>query len=79
MIFCKGDLTSVIHIQDALTEFQALSGLAPSPGKSSIFFSGVSFNSRLAILNVLGFQEGTLPVRYLGVPLISTKLKASDC
>jgi hypothetical protein len=76
MIFCKGELTSVNHIQDAFTEFQALSGLSLSPGKSSIYFSGVSLNSRLAILNVLGFQEGTLPVRYLGVPQISTKLKA---
>lgn len=79
MIFSKGDLTSVNHILTALTEFQALSGLSPSPGKSSIYFSGVNTSSRLAILNVLGFKEGILPVRYLGVPLISTKLKASDC
>ncbi|XP_058192110.1 uncharacterized protein LOC131309505 [Rhododendron vialii] len=79
MIFCKGDLTSVKHIHDALTEFQELLGFSPSPGKSSIYFSGVNNSSRLAILNVLEFKEGTLPVRYLGVPLISTKLRASDC
>ncbi|KAF7123912.1 hypothetical protein RHSIM_Rhsim12G0101400 [Rhododendron simsii] len=78
MIYCKGDLTSVNHIQAALTEFHALSGLSPCPGKSSIYFSGVNTSSRLAILNVLGFKEGTLPIRHLEVPLISTKLKASD-
>ncbi|KAF7138186.1 hypothetical protein RHSIM_Rhsim07G0148800 [Rhododendron simsii] len=33
----------------------------------------------MAILDVLRFNEGTLPVKYLGVPLLSTKLKASDC
>lgn len=79
MIFCKGDLTSVNHIHDALIEFQDLSGLSPSPGKSSIFFSRVNNSTKMAILNALEFREGTLLVRYLGVPLISTKLKASDC
>ncbi|CAN0924228.1 hypothetical protein LINGRAHAP2_LOCUS34045 [Linum grandiflorum] len=28
---------------------------------------------------VLGFQVGELPVRYLGVPLVSGRLKAADC
>ncbi|KAL5861836.1 hypothetical protein ACOSQ4_003132 [Xanthoceras sorbifolium] len=27
----------------------------------------------------MGFQEGVLPVKYLGIPLISTKLMAVDC
>lgn len=30
-------------------------------------------------MNVVKFNEGFLPVRYLGVPLISTKLKSKDC
>ncbi|KAH7866207.1 hypothetical protein Vadar_017075 [Vaccinium darrowii] len=79
MIFCKGELSSILCIQEALTEFEALSGLSPSPGKSNIFFSGVPPTVKQAILEALHFQEGTLPVRYLGVPLISTKLKYTDC
>ncbi|KAK4390843.1 hypothetical protein Sango_2147600 [Sesamum angolense] len=31
------------------------------------------------MIDVLGFQEGFLPVRYLGVPLISSRLKIADC
>lgn len=44
MIFCKGELRSIQHIQAALSEFESLSGLSPSPGKSSIFFSGIHIN-----------------------------------
>ncbi|KAF7123866.1 hypothetical protein RHSIM_Rhsim12G0101000 [Rhododendron simsii] len=38
MMFYKGELPYIKHIRNALTEFEALSGLSPSPGKSSIFF-----------------------------------------
>lgn len=79
MIFCKGELSSILCIQEALSEFETLSGLSPSPGKSSIFFSGVPSTVKQSILDALHFQEGSLPVRYLGVPLISTKLKYVDC
>ncbi|GJS59979.1 reverse transcriptase domain-containing protein [Tanacetum coccineum] len=34
---------------------------------------------KLSILNVLPFEEGRLPVKYLGVPLVSSRLKARDC
>lgn len=29
--------------------------------------------------NLFGFKEGTLPIKYLGVPLISTRLTTGDC
>ncbi|KAH7845388.1 hypothetical protein Vadar_001417 [Vaccinium darrowii] len=79
MIFCKGDLSSIKHIQASLIEFESLSGLAPSPGKSNIFFSGVNSSTKADILTLLGFKEGSLPIKYLGVPLLSTKLKHIDC
>ncbi|KAL0297854.1 UNVERIFIED_CONTAM: hypothetical protein Sangu_3175900 [Sesamum angustifolium] len=31
------------------------------------------------ILHILGFPQGTFPVRYLGVPLITSKLSLADC
>ena len=79
MIFCKGDLSSFKCIQEALTEFASLSGLVPSPGKSNAFFSGILSTVKTSILDTLGFKEGILPMKYLGVPLISTKLKYSNC
>ncbi|XP_028068678.1 uncharacterized protein LOC114271244 [Camellia sinensis] len=79
MIFCKGDVFTVLVIKEGLDEFQSLSGLSPSPHKSHIFFSGCEKKLRDELLNVVKFNEGLLPVRCLGVPLISTKLKSSDC
>ncbi|KAL0401921.1 UNVERIFIED_CONTAM: putative ribonuclease H protein [Sesamum latifolium] len=34
---------------------------------------------RHRLLAILGFQEGHLPVRYLGLPLISSRLSIEDC
>jgi len=70
---------SVQLIQNSLQEFEALSGLSPSQSKSNIFFSGVHPTIRRDIIQLLGFNEGELPVRYLGVPLLTTKLRHIDC
>lgn len=79
MIFCKGELSSIQCIHNALNEFASLSGLTPSPGKSIAFFSRVPTTIKNSILQTLGFNEGNLPVKYLGVPLITTKLRYTDC
>ncbi|GKD60252.1 hypothetical protein Tco_1297761, partial [Tanacetum coccineum] len=34
---------------------------------------------KLDILNVLPFEEGKLPVKYFGVPLVSSRLIYRDC
>ena len=79
MILCKGEEASVSMIRDCLQQFMGLSGLVPNPAKSHMFSCGISMACKLRLLSILGFQEGVLPMRYLGVPLISTKLRASDC
>jgi len=52
-----------------------LSGLKANPSKSSIFLAGVSLEVKQDILATIQMPEGTLPVRYLGVPLITS----ADC
>ncbi|XP_028083430.1 uncharacterized protein LOC114284679 [Camellia sinensis] len=79
MIFSKGDPGAVTLIMQGFEEFRDLSGLTPNPSKSNIFFSGCSSALKEDILQIANFTEGSLPVKYLGVPLITTKLKASDC
>ncbi|KAL3582919.1 hypothetical protein D5086_017251 [Populus alba] len=54
-------------------------GLYPNPNKSDIFLSGPLGAEREQIINILGFREGELPMKYLGVPLISSRLKAINC
>lgn len=75
MVFCKGHPPFVQLIKSGLLEFQALSSLAPNTKKSHVFFSGCDPSLIENILRITQFQEGKLHVRYLGVPLISTRLK----
>ena len=44
-----------------------MSGLSPSLDKSSVIFAGVRDETKSDILDIMGFKEGNLPVRYLGV------------
>ena len=43
------------------------------------FIAGVAEPEKIRLCSLMGFQLGSLPVKYLGVPLISTKLSVSDC
>lgn len=78
-IFSKADRSSVMGIKEGLCQFQRLSGLTVSERKSNIFFGGCSNHFKNTIKGTLGFQEGVLPVRYLGLPLVSNMLKVRDC
>ncbi|KAL0459205.1 UNVERIFIED_CONTAM: hypothetical protein Slati_0547700 [Sesamum latifolium] len=59
--------------------FSALSGLHVSPTKSHLILSKFAQHNRNRLLGGVGFQEGHLPVRYLGLPLIASRLFLSDC
>nr|GEY73687.1 hypothetical protein [Tanacetum cinerariifolium] len=77
-IFDRGDVESARVILESLDEFKLTSGLVPSIHKSTTFFCNVPYHVKLAILNIMPFSEGDLPVKYLGVPLISTRLLNND-
>ncbi|CAN1162171.1 LINE-1 reverse transcriptase homolog [Linum perenne] len=80
LVFKNGTESGVNGIRNVLAEFYQMSGLQLNPDKSEIFFSrSVSSNVRMAIVRSSGFIEGLLPVRYLGVPLTSGKLRSADC
>ncbi|GJU00845.1 reverse transcriptase domain, reverse transcriptase zinc-binding domain protein [Tanacetum coccineum] len=78
-IFSRGDVDSAKVIMDSLEEFKRTSGLVPSIRKSTTFFCNVLNHVKLAILNIMPFSEGGLLVKYLGVPLISSRLLNKDC
>nr|GEV22087.1 hypothetical protein [Tanacetum cinerariifolium] len=65
-------------IKDTLNEFKDASGLNPSMPKRKAYFCNVINNTKLAILNILPFEEDRLPVKYLGVPLVSSRLISKD-
>ncbi|GJS20963.1 RNA-directed DNA polymerase, eukaryota, reverse transcriptase zinc-binding domain protein [Tanacetum coccineum] len=78
-IFAHGDPYSVKVIMDAMEEFKNASGLIPSLPKSTAYFCNVLNHTKLSILHILPFEEGRLPVKYLGVPLVSSRLVFRDC
>ncbi|GJT86427.1 retrovirus-related pol polyprotein from transposon TNT 1-94 [Tanacetum coccineum] len=78
-IFSRGDVNSAKVIMESLEEFKNVSGLVPSLSKSTAFFCNVTSHVKQSILHIMPFSEGTLPVIYLGVPLISTRLFNRDC
>ncbi|KAK4384260.1 hypothetical protein Sango_3079200 [Sesamum angolense] len=66
-------------IEPGLDRFATLSGLNTNPQKSQLIISKAAAGLRDSLLATLGFQEGQLPVRYLGLPLISARLSIADC
>lgn len=69
MFFSKADKYSPMAMKAIFEEFSASSGLQINNDKSNVFISGVSTD----------FKEGKLLVRYLGVPLIASRLSIKDC
>ncbi|GKB47584.1 hypothetical protein Tco_0898337 [Tanacetum coccineum] len=78
-LFAHGDVNSAQVIMAYLDEFKGVSGLVPSLLKSTTYFFNVLNHTKLAILNILPFKEGRLPIKYLGVPLITSRLVYRDC
>ncbi|KAL0295117.1 UNVERIFIED_CONTAM: hypothetical protein Sangu_3204000 [Sesamum angustifolium] len=79
LLFCKAHLPSIKVLTNTLTEFATLSGLKVNPAKSQIILSSSVQQERQQILEYLGFHEGSLPIRYLGIPLTSSRLTIADC
>ncbi|GJY62450.1 putative RNA-directed DNA polymerase [Tanacetum coccineum] len=78
-LFAHGDENSARVIMDSLEEFKNASGLTPSLPKSTAYFCNVLNYVKIRILSILPFEEGTLPVKHLGVPLVPSRLVYRDC
>jgi hypothetical protein len=79
MLFVAADIPSIKLIKEGLEEFRMLSGLSVNQSKSEVFCANVPSDLQAQILSILQFRAGKLPVRYLGMPLISGKLSYDDC
>ena len=79
LIFSKGKLDSIIGIQRVMELFYTYSGLQLNSSKCELFSAGVNGARLLEIQQATGFKLGTLPVRYLGVPLVTRRLTDKDC
>ncbi|XP_062103950.1 uncharacterized protein LOC133815080 [Humulus lupulus] len=72
----KGSIQCVKHIFEA---FCNSTGLKANHSKSHVYFGEVLNSDKISLLQILQFEEGTFPLKYLGVPMRPTKWKAADC
>ncbi|XP_074317080.1 uncharacterized protein LOC141653264 [Silene latifolia] len=79
LLFCKGDACSMMTILRTFVTFSKTSGLNMSKGKSNAYFNGVKNSLKQEILLISGMVEGSLPFKYLGVPIKTTRLTTKDC
>nr|GEU56333.1 putative reverse transcriptase domain, reverse transcriptase zinc-binding domain protein [Tanacetum cinerariifolium] len=78
-LFVHGDVDSARVIMDTLVEFKEALVLTSSLPKSTAYFCNILNYTKLDILNILPFEEGKLSVKYLGIPLASSRLLYWDC
>lgn len=78
-LFCKGNMDSIIVIHRTVSRFSKASGLYPNLEKSEFFFSNVPEDVIHDALETTGYQQGFLPIKYLGLPLITKQITAHDC
>ncbi|KAK4397797.1 hypothetical protein Sango_1255200 [Sesamum angolense] len=79
ILFCNVDEVTSSIFQRGLQVFASLFGLHANLDINQLIISKSVPGNRELLLQRLSFQEGYLPVRYLGLPLISSKLTLSDC
>ncbi|XP_039055469.1 uncharacterized protein LOC120198169 [Hibiscus syriacus] len=77
--YFKGNLESVTGVIIVLEQFYSMSGLKLNVAKSEMFSAGISVRTLDLIKNSTGVSTGSLPVRYLGVPIITKNLTIKDC
>ena len=68
LIFCEADLDQILILCMILIWFEAMLGLKINLGKSELVLVGVVHNVDLFLV-VLGCKQGSLPMKYLGLPL----------
>ncbi|XP_063942672.1 uncharacterized protein LOC135150335 [Daucus carota subsp. sativus] len=78
-VFCKGEQASIMTLLDTVSLFCDCSGLKLNKEKCRAFFCNVPDDLVLSTMNDYGFAQGTLPITYLGLPLITSRLTTSLC
>jgi len=76
MIFCKGKLSCINSFIKLFTRYAQAFGQIVSPNKSTVYSFSIPHARLETIVDVIGFQVGSLTFTYLGVPIFNGKPKA---
>ncbi|KAK2401903.1 hypothetical protein QL285_051464 [Trifolium repens] len=75
LIFTRGDAKSVELVMAKLHNFSRFTGLFINPSKCKVYYyGGVNEHIKAVVRQITSFTDGSLPFRYLGIPLTSKKL-----
>ncbi|GAA0146879.1 hypothetical protein LIER_36403 [Lithospermum erythrorhizon] len=78
-ILCRASMETDVCIKNVLIKFGKIAGLSRNLSKSSLYCAGIGAELREEISQVLGIGSDRLLVKYLGVPLITSRLSRRDC
>lgn len=78
LVFTDGSANSLKGVLEVMKQFADISGLCINVAKSSIFATGQSITPLMSEATSTGITVGTLPVRYLGMPLTTKALTRPD-
>ncbi|XP_074288955.1 uncharacterized protein LOC141614100 [Silene latifolia] len=79
LMFCKGNAQSIMLLIRAFSSFSRSSGLTMNNTKSEVYYNGVASELKNDIQQATSFVEGSLPFRYLGVPIQAGRLTKLEC
>lgn len=79
IIFCKAKPIAVQLLMEAFKVFTSCTGLKANLDKSQIVFRGECTAMQKECLEVTGFAEGKLPLKYLGMPITASRLTKVEC
>jgi len=78
LVFSDGLESSIAGILSILDDFKLGSGLGINREKTALLLDRGNFERKRQLAANLGITHGSLPVRYLGVPLMAQKMKRQD-
>ncbi|KAG7589015.1 Reverse transcriptase zinc-binding domain [Arabidopsis suecica] len=78
MVFAEGTKRSIEGIMSVFDDFAKCSGLKISIEKSTLYMAGIAPETQAEIQQSFPFATGQLPVRYLGLPLMTKAMSAQD-
>lgn len=78
LIFFDGTSTSLRGILEVLRDFQKSTGLALNLRKTCVFVNGDDADASRSLASEFGISQGSLPVKYLGLPLLPHKARRTD-
>ncbi|XP_058758004.1 uncharacterized protein LOC131631232 [Vicia villosa] len=74
LLFSRGDCKSIEMLLEAFKTSSDSTGLIVNPKKCKVFYGGMDTDTKQMVKHLTGYEEGQLPIRYLGIPLSSKKL-----